>query len=117
MAEIRKRNQVVIFSDHMNAYHSEMEDVLINGPKILSQSNGMQQLTAMVGTLNYLAKRLITEAPANYATNAEFGELANGVNKSVNDLQDALFSQDVAAVKAALTKVKVPYSKLFLKFG
>jgi hypothetical protein len=43
--------------------------------------------------------------------------LAKGVNKSVNDLQDALFSQDVAAVKAALTKVKVPYSKLFLKFG
>ena len=117
MAEIRKRNQVVIFSDHMNAYHSEMEDVLINGPKILSQSNGMQQLTAMVGTLNYLAKRLITQAPASYATNAEFGELAKGVNKSVNDLQDALFSQDVAAVKEALTKVKVPYSKLFLKFG
>jgi hypothetical protein len=117
MAEMRRRNQVVIFSDHMNAYHSEMENVLTNGPKILSQSNGVQQLTAMVGTLSYLAKRLITEAPANYASNAEFGELANGVNKSVNDLQDALFSQDATAVKETLAKVKVPYSKLFLKFG
>jgi hypothetical protein len=77
----------------------------------------VQQLTAMVGTLSYLAKRLITEAPANYASNAEFGELANGVNKSVNDLQDALFSQDATAVKETLAKVKVPYSKLFLKFG
>ncbi len=117
MAEMRRRNQVVIFSDHMNAYHSEMENVLINGPKILSQPNGMQQLTAMVGTLNYLAKRLVTEAPANYASNVEFGESAKAVNKSVSDLQDALFLQDVAAVNAALSKVKVPYSKFFLKFG
>ena len=117
MAEMRRRNQVVIFSDHMNAYHSEMENVLINGPKILSQSNGMQQLTAMVGTLSYLAKRLITEAPANYASNEDFGESAKAVTKSVSDLQDALFSQDATAVKAALAKVKVPYSKFFLNFG
>jgi hypothetical protein len=117
MAEMRRRNQVVVFSDHMNAYHSEMEEVLINGPKILAHPNGMQQLTAMVGALNYLAKRLITEAPANYASNAEFSESAKAVNKSVTDLQDALFSQDAAAVKAALAKVKAPYSKFFLKFG
>lgn len=59
MAEMRRRNQVVIFSDHMNAYHSEMENVLINAPTILLQQNGIQQLTAMVGALNYLAKKLI----------------------------------------------------------
>ena len=77
----------------------------------------MQQLTALVGALSYLAQKLITEAPANYATNEDFGELARAVNKSVSNLQDALFSQDVEAVKAALSKVKAPYSKLFLKFG
>ena len=117
MAEMRRRNAVVIFSDHMNAYHSEMENVLINGPKILSQPGGMQQLTAMVGALSYLAHRLITEAPANYTTNEEFGEMVKAVNQSVSNLQDALFLQDMEAVKAALSKVKVPYSKFFLKFG
>lgn len=117
MAEMRRRNAVVIFSDHMNAYHSEMENVLINGQKVLSQADGMQRLTAMVGTLSYLAQKLITEAPANYATNEEFGELAKAVHKSVSNLQDALILQDVEAAKAALSKVKAPYSKLFLKFG
>jgi len=117
MAEMRRRNAVVIFSDHMNAYHSEMENVLINGPKILSQPGGMQKLTAMVGALGYLAHRLITEAPANYTTNEEFGEMVKAVNKSVSNLQDALFLQDMEAVKAALSKVKMPYSKFFLKFG
>jgi len=117
IAAVRRRNDVVTFSDHMNAYHAEMENVLTKGPKILSQPHGMQQLTAMVGTLNYLAKKLITEAPANYIANEEFGELAKAVNKSVNDLQDASFLQDTAAVNAALLKVKGPYSKFFLKFG
>jgi len=117
MAEMRRRNQVVIFSDHMNAYHSEMENVLINAPTILLQQNGMQQLTAMVGALNYLAKKLISEAPANYATNEEFVESAKAVNKSVTELQEALFLQDAEAIKIKLSKVKVPYSKFFLKFG
>ena len=117
MAEMRRRNQVVIFSDHMNAYHSEMENVLINAPTILLQQNGIQQLTAMVGALNYLAKKLISEAPANYVTNEEFFESAKAVNKSVTELQDALFLQDAAVIKIKLSKVKVPYSKFFLKFG
>ena len=117
MAEMRRRNQVVIFSDHMNAYHSEMENVLINAPTILLQQNGIQQLTAMVGALNYLAKKLISEAPANYATNEEFVESAKAVNKSVTELQEALFLQDAEAIKIKLSKVKVPYSKFFLKFG
>lgn len=117
MAEMRHRNQVIVYSDHMNAYHTEMEHVLIDGGKLLAQPNGMQQLTAAVGALNYLAKKLTSEAPAHYAKNEEFVGLLKAVDKSVNDLQVALFAQDAAAVKEAMGKVKAPYSKLFLKFG
>lgn len=117
MAEMRRRNQVVVFSDHMNAYHAEMENVLINGPKILTQPDGKQQFIAMVGVLNYLAKRLSSEAPANYAKNEEFVESVKAVEKSVVDLQTVAFSHDTAAINLALAKVKVPYSKFFLKFG
>lgn len=117
MAETRRRNQVIIYSDHMNAYHLEMEHVLIDGVKTLSQPNGMQQLTATVGALSYLTKKLTTEAPATYAKHAEFTGLVKAVDKSVSDLQAALFAQDAAAVKEAIGKIKGPYSKLFLKFG
>lgn len=117
MAEMRRRNQVVVFSDHMNAYHEEMEHVLINGPKILTQPDGKQQFIAMVGVLNYLAKRLSSQAPTNYAKNEEFVESVKAVEKSVSDLQTAAFSQDTAALNAALAKLKGPYSKFFLKFG
>lgn len=117
MAEMRRRNQVVVYSDTMNAYHSEMEHVLIDGPKILTQPQGLLQLTAMSGTLTYLSKRLVSEAPVAYSKNAEFVAMVGAVEKSVAEFQAALFSQDPVAVKAAIGRIKVPYSKLFLKFG
>ncbi len=117
MAQLRRRNQVIVFSDHMNAYHSEMEHVLIDGGKTLALPNGMQQLTAQVGALTYLGKKLKSEAPANYSSNSEFVELLKAVDKSVADLQAALFTQNTSATKEAMGKLKAPYSKLFLQFG
>ena len=117
MSQLRRRNQVIIYSDHMNAYHSEMEHVLDDGSKILALPNGMQQLAAQVGALAYLSKKLSTEAPANYSSNSEFVGLLKAVDKSVADLQSALLAQNTNAVKEAMEKIKAPYSKLFLKFG
>ncbi len=117
MAELRRRNQVIVYSDHMNAYHAEMEEVLINGPKILAQPNGLMKLTAMAGALDYLSKKLTQEAPAGLANDPEFDALVKPVLKSVADLQGALLTQDAQKVKEAMGKVKQPYSKFFLKFG
>ena len=77
----------------------------------------MQQLTAKAGALQYLALRLVSEAPANLQGNEEFKTLAAAVNQSVSTLTTALFAQDIAAAKAAIAKIKQPYSKLFAKFG
>jgi hypothetical protein len=117
MAEVRRRNQVIVYSDHMNAYHAEMERVINEGSKALAQPNGIPQLTASAGVLGYLAGRLTTEAPDTYTKNAEFTSLAKAVQQSVGDLQAALLAQDATAAKAAIQKLKSPYGKLFLKFG
>lgn len=117
LAELRRRNQVIVFSDHMNAYHAEMEHVLIDGPKLLDQPQGMLKLTAQAGVLEYLSRRLATEAPSELAGNEEFAALVKTVGQSVAGLKAALLAQDAAAVKAAIGKIKGPYSKLFLKFG
>lgn len=117
MAEMRRRNQVIVYSDHMNAYHAQMEHVLIDGEKTLAGPNGMLQLTAQVGALEFLAARLKSEAPADYLKNEEFSAAYKAVDKSVADLKAAVFSQDVAKVKEAIGKVKGPYSKMFIKFG
>lgn len=117
LSELRKRNQVVTFSDHMNAYHEEMEHVLKDGAKLLAAQNGMAELTAKAGVLEYLARRLATEAPADLSKNGEFADAAKAVQASVAALKAALVRQDAAAAKEALGKLKVPYSRMFLRFG
>jgi hypothetical protein len=117
LARLRWRNGVVVFSDHMNAYHSEMERVLDESDKLLAQANGRFHLMAQAGVLGYLAKRLETEATPALAANAEFVELVKAVRKSVADVEAALISGETALAKQALGGLKKPYSRLFIKFG
>ena len=117
MADMRRRNQVVVFSDHMNAYHAEMEHFLNDGERTIAAPNGMLELTAKAGALEYLAGRLKSEASASLLKNEEFVGLLKAVEKSVAELKAALFAQDAARVKEAIGKLKGPYSKMFIKFG
>jgi hypothetical protein len=117
MSDLRRRNGVVVFSDHMNAYHAQMEHVLNDGPAQLATPQGAMALLAQVGALDYLAARLRSEAPAALLANPDFVALQQQVQASVAAVRDALVRQDPAAAKAAMDKVKKPYSQMFLKFG
>lgn len=117
MADIRQRSNVVTFTDHVNAYHVQMEKVLIDGPKLLQAADGKLQLMAQVGALDYLAQRLQTQAPALYLQNPEFKALQAALAQSVADLKVALLQPGEPDLKAVLASVKTSYSKLFAKFG
>ncbi len=117
MADLRRRNGVVVYSDHMNAYHEVMEHLVREGPKQLSQPQGPAILLARAGVLDYLAKRLHSEAPAALAANGDFVALQQQVQASVDTLLQALMRQDAAAAGEAMKRIKKPYSQLFLKFG
>jgi hypothetical protein len=117
LADLRRRSQVIVYSDHMNAYHAEMEHVLGEGPKLLAQPQGAMELLARTGALDYLAGRLESEAPEPLRADPEFAKLLAAVRQSVAALKSALVSGDGAAARAALGQIKKPYSQLFLKFG
>lgn len=117
MAQLRERNNVIVFSDHMNAYHAQMERVLTEGPKLLGSARDMAALTAQAGALEYLAERLASGAPSALRGNEEFRGALAAVSQSVADLRAALLSGETTGVKEALGKLKVPYSRMFLKFG
>lgn len=117
LSDLRRRNNVVVFSDQMNAYHAEMERVLADGAAMLAQPGGDARLAAVSGALAYLAARLASEAPQTYARNEEFVALVGALQKAVADLQQALFNDDRPAAQEALRKLKPPYAELFLKFG
>ena len=117
IADLRRRNDVVAYSDHMNAYHAEMEKLLDHGAKTLASPHGSLLLMEQVGSLAYLARRLRSEAPATLLREAEFMPSLEAVEASVSALRTAVLSEDAAAARAAIGKLKGPYSRLFLKFG
>ena len=117
MAELRRRNGVIVFSDHMNAYHTQMEQVLIHGPKRLDAVDGLQELTLQTGALDYLVGQLGGQAPETLSANPAFKTLLAAVQQSVAELKAAVLSQDKDKLKAAIGKLKAPYSKLFIQFG
>lgn len=117
LAGLRQRNQVIVFTDHMNAYHARMEVLLSEGEKTLASPVGRQKLTEELGALAYLAGKLGSEAPRELAADPEFTALYQALQQSISNLRAALYHGDEATVKSALGKLKAPYSRLFLKFG
>lgn len=117
LSELRRQNQVIVYSDHMNAYHAQMEHLLEEGPKWLKADDGLPRLAAQAGVLRYLAERLSSEAPAAVQASAEFKELLGAVTRSVEGLNAAVAAGDKARIEKAIGQVKAPYSKLFIKFG
>jgi hypothetical protein len=117
LAELRRRNGVVVFSDHMNAYHEVMEQVLLQGPALLDGEQGAMRLMAWVGTLEHLAARLGREADAALWAQPGFAEGQAAVAASVQALRAALLAGDSTAARKAIPALKPPYSRLFLRFG
>ncbi len=112
---LHERNGVVGFSDRMNAYHAKMEDVLGKDYSGFDAA-GLGILREDAAVLAYLAADIKAHPPVE-ASDPAYGKLLDGMTASVTALSDAARNGDAAAAKAALGNLKVPYSKLFLKFG
>lgn len=114
LGEMHTRNSIETYSDRMNAYHAEMEHVLALD---LSQPDVMGILREKAAVLDYLARDLLSAPPSEVAGNAEYDALMATFVASVTAFLDATRSGDHAAIKQALSGLKKPYAKLFVKFG
>lgn len=117
MADLRRRNGVIVYSDHMNAYHTEMEHLLQQAEGLTGSPQGMLNLIKRVGVLGYLAERLRSEAPKALQNDAGFRSALQELEASVYMLHRAAMSQNAATARDALSRLKGPYSKMFLAFG
>ena len=117
LAGLRQRNGVVVFSDHMNAYHEAMEHLLNDGAAMTASPQGMLTLVERVGVLAYLAGRLRSEAPKSMLGNPDFTTALEALEASVAQLRQAALKQDATAARDALSQIKRPYSRMFIKFG
>lgn len=115
IGKLHERNGLMGFSDRMNAYHAVMEHVLAGYQGELDAAM-LGSLREDAAVLAFLAGDLAKHPPED-AASPEFKPLLDAVLASVAALQAAARSADAAAVHKAMGGLKVPYSKLFLKFG
>lgn len=111
--KLHERNGLSGFSDRMNDYHAEMEDILA----LNLASVDPVTLAEHAGVLTYLAARIEHQPAPEAAGNAEYDKLQQAFLASAQAFGDAVKSGDSAAVAAAVAGLKLPYSKFFLMFG
>ncbi|MCC2099332.1 MAG: hypothetical protein KDJ29_20750 [Hyphomicrobiales bacterium] len=112
VAGLRRRNGIVSYSDHVDAYHTQMEHMLQ-----ARYGDNRNRLVADTDALAYLAGRLESHAPAAYRQDAGFKQALAAVKASVATLAKAAADGDANAIMAARKKLKKPYAKLFLRWG
>jgi hypothetical protein len=117
LADLRRRNGVIVYSDHMNAYHAQMEHLLQAGPRLLEAPPPAAALIGEAAVLDFLARRLRSEAGTAQTADTEFAPALREVEASVAALRAAVDARDAVATRAALGALKRPYSRLFLRFG
>jgi hypothetical protein len=109
---LHARNGIVGFSDRMNAFHTAMEHML----QEKFDASGFGTLREQAAVLAYLAGELDKFPPPEVAE-PDYAPMLKALQQAVADMQAAARTNDVAGARAALTKIKPAYAKLFLKFG
>ncbi len=117
IGELRRRNGVIGYGDHLDAYHAEIEALLDEAPRLTPRSQGPLLLMARVGRLELLSARLRREAGASARADAGFAPALQAVEASVAALRQAVLSQDAGRIQVALQGLRGPYSQLFLRLG
>jgi hypothetical protein len=113
---LHARNGIERFSDRMNAYHAAMENILDLDLTTMDEA-AKQALLEHAAVLDYLAKDVLSDPPANATDNPDYAVLSAAMRGSTDALLAAARAGDEAGLRAAVAGLKVPYSKFFLKFG
>lgn len=115
IAALRQRNGIVSFSDHMNAYHEQMEIVV--GGSYAADAEGLARLREDVAVLAYLMAEVERNRPGQLASDETFSQGVAAMKASVTALQLAVRSGDTTRLTELRKALKPPYSRLFVRYG
>ena len=118
LGALRQRNQVSTFSDHVNNYHEAMESLLHLGLKPGDiNSMAMLSIREELAVLEYLAKKMQDNAPAEYLKNEKFNQAMEGMLDSLKNLRQAVKEKSPDKIAKTIKALKPAYAKVFIKFG
>lgn len=118
LSELRRRNSVIAFSDHINNYHAVMEHLLTGGftPETIN-SDTVNTIRGQVAVLEYLAEAIKNNAPKEYSNNPKYLKLQKDLFGSLTQLDKAIEENNPQAISKSIKMLKPAYAKLFVNFG
>ncbi|PFG64871.1 hypothetical protein AXZ77_3518 [Thioclava sp. ES.031] len=116
IGDLHVRNGIVGFSDRMNAYHAEMEEVLARDYAGMG-SEGARQLIADASLLSYLAAQIVKHPAPEAETDMGYQKLVDGFAVAVAFFYDAAMAGDMERAMEMRKALKPSYAQLFAKFG
>ncbi len=114
LSALRARNGVRSFSDPVNAYHEQMEKVLLGAYDDFS-AQGLAALRDDIAVLEYLAAELGKPGPWNRPAGVDAA--LPPLRASIAAVRAALSGADRDALRAAIKALKPPFARMFLQFG
>jgi len=118
LSDLRQRNSVIVFSDHINNYHEVMERLLSAGysPDRIDDS-AVDTIRGQLSVLTYLAESIRDNSPVRYNDNEQFQQLRDNLFSSLDALEKALAGKDPEEISRSIKMLKPAYAKLFVNFG
>ncbi len=119
LAALRRRNNVVVFSDCTDELHAAVDTVWSyrREPPDFASAEALARFKARLGVVAYMFRRCHARAPAAAAKSAEFNRLFETARDSLGRLRRALNEGNGAGLTGALRELRSLDHMLFLRFG
>ncbi|KAF0133614.1 MAG: hypothetical protein FD152_1584 [Xanthobacteraceae bacterium] len=114
LAALRMRNGIRSFSEPVNAYHEQMEKIVLGTYGSFS-AEGLSALRDDVAVLDHLAAELGKPGPWNRPAGVDAA--LPPIRASIAAVRAALAGSDREALRAAIKALKPAFSRMFLQFG
>ncbi len=119
LAGLRRRNNVVVFSDCIDELQAAVDAIwgYRREPPDFTSAEALDRFKARLGVVAYMFRRCHARAPAAAAESAEFNRLFDSARDILGRLRRALNDADGARLIHTLRELRSLDRMLFLRFG
>lgn len=121
LSDLRRRNNIVVFSDLVDAYggHVARLTAVRTELKTLGRltSDKLAELRGIVAALRQAVRKIRDRAPAKLTANPAFRAAIEGNLKSIAKLERGVRRKSLKAVRGSVSAVRSDYVLLFTRYG
>ncbi len=119
LGDLRRRNGVITFSDHVDELSAAMDVLARYRGEVddLSEDATAELVGRQATIVEYLFDQVRRHAPPSVAGNAEFVRMLDGVGESMTRLRRGLRERDIRLFRIGSGELRSHERMLFLRFG